>query len=116
MKIDRARWTLDENTVALTSGFEAGRLYELSYESANPPVAGLGFAAVRDAAAWLRHPSDTPARVQRAIAGMLDEDVPAWVEGLPPRHRAWALEPKGPELPRWTDAGPEPAAGGERDA
>ena len=62
-----------------------------------------------------RH-QDLSLRVQRAIAAMLDEDVPAWVEALPARHRAWALEPKGPELPRWTDAGPEPAAGGERDA
>lgn len=56
-----------------------------------------------------RH-QDLSLRVQRAIASMLDEDVPVWVAGLPARHRAWALEPKGPELPRWTDAGPEPAA------
>ena len=62
-----------------------------------------------------RH-QDLSLRVQRAIAAMLDEDVPAWVDALPARHRAWALEPKGPELPRWTDVGPEPAAGGERDA
>lgn len=54
-----------------------------------------------------RH-QDLSLRAQRAVAAMLDADVPAWVAGLPERHRGWALDPKGPELPRWTDPGPEP--------
>ena len=36
-------------------GFEPGRLYELSYAAESPQVAGLGFVAVRDMAAWMRH-------------------------------------------------------------
>jgi hypothetical protein len=66
--IARNRWALNGNTVALEGGFAAGRAYELTYETANPPVAGLGFAAVRDTAAWLKHAPDAPAHVERALA------------------------------------------------
>ncbi|MFM7718935.1 MAG: lysophospholipid acyltransferase family protein [Actinomycetota bacterium] len=48
-----------------------------------------------------RH-QDLSLRAQRAVAELLDEEVPAWVAGLPERHRGWSLDPKGPELPRWT--------------
>src|SRR5207245_245862 len=36
------------------NGFEPGKIYELVYRAANPPLVGLGFLAVRDTAAWLR--------------------------------------------------------------
>ncbi len=52
--IDRAAWKLTGHTLTLESGFQPGRYYELSYTAKNPPIAGLGFAAIRDAAAWLR--------------------------------------------------------------
>src|SRR5712691_3451134 len=35
--------------------FQQGRLYELTYPAKDPLVAGLGFAATRDVAAFLRH-------------------------------------------------------------
>jgi hypothetical protein len=35
--------------VMLHSGFEPGHIYELVYQVANPPIVGLGLAAVRDA-------------------------------------------------------------------
>ena len=38
-----------------TAGSSPGRTYELAYAAANPPVAGLGFVAVRDTASWLKH-------------------------------------------------------------
>ncbi len=66
--IARSRFKLDGNSVTLEGGFTAGRTYELEYDAADPPVAGLGFAAVRDTAAWLRHASDSPAKVDRALA------------------------------------------------
>jgi hypothetical protein len=53
--IARAKWQLAGNTVTLDGGFEPGRTYELAYVAVNPPVAGLGFAAVRDAAAWVKY-------------------------------------------------------------
>jgi Alpha/beta hydrolase domain len=64
----RSEFTVDGNTVMVEGGFQAGRTYELDYESANPPIAGLGFAAVRDTVAWLKHAADAPAKAQRALA------------------------------------------------
>ena len=46
--IPRASWTMAGNVITLTTGFEAGRNYEISYKAANPPISGLGLAAVRD--------------------------------------------------------------------
>jgi len=53
--IPRNSWKLAGNNVTLEGGFEPGHTYELSYVAVNPPVAGLGFAAVRDAAAWVKY-------------------------------------------------------------
>lgn len=54
--VPRSSWTLAVNTVTTTAApFEAGRIYELTYRAASAPVAGLGFAAVRDIGAWIRH-------------------------------------------------------------
>lgn len=62
--IARGQWRLSGDVVSLEGGFEPGRVYELSYRVANPPVAGLGLAAVRDIASWARHAPDavTPAK------------------------------------------------------
>ena len=48
---------LDPRRVEITrppSGFDAGALYELVYTARDPIVAGMGFAAIRDVAAFLR--------------------------------------------------------------
>ena len=66
----RARWDLPRQTPAdlsfrfadprrvevtqRPSGFDAGALYELTYTARDTMVLGLGFAAVRDAASFLR--------------------------------------------------------------
>src|SRR6185503_6312181 len=60
----RAEFKVEGNDVSLEGGFQAGRTYELEYEAANPPVAGLGFAAVRDMAAWIKHAPDAPVKAQ----------------------------------------------------
>jgi hypothetical protein len=53
--IPRADWHIENgSTIVPKNGFDAGRIYELVYTSENPPVAGTGFAAVRDMIAWLR--------------------------------------------------------------
>ncbi len=39
-----------------TPASQPGRIYELVYTVKDPVVAGLGFAAVRDFAAWAKHP------------------------------------------------------------
>jgi hypothetical protein len=44
----------DPSFVSLTGGFEPGKIYECYYRAQDPTVVGLGFTAVRDAAAFLR--------------------------------------------------------------
>ncbi len=56
--IPRAKWHLAGNVVTLDGGFEPGRIYELAYTAENPPVAALGFAAIRDAASWVKYSPD----------------------------------------------------------
>jgi hypothetical protein len=67
--IPRERWTLAaDNTVTLEGGFEPGQTYELAYVPVGAPVAGLGFAAVRDAAAWVRYAPDATVSAKHLIA------------------------------------------------
>jgi hypothetical protein len=63
----------DRTRVYLAGGFQPGKIYEVVYKSQNPPVAGVGPAAVRDAVSHLKYASaealSMPAgAVQRAIA------------------------------------------------
>ena len=64
--IPRERWRVSGHTVTLDSGFVPGKTYEVRYRAANPPIAGLGFVAVRDTTAWLKHNADAPATVRYA--------------------------------------------------
>ena len=64
--IARDRWRVSGHTVTLDSGFVPGKTYEVRYRAANPPIAGLGFVAVRDTTAWLKHQPDAPATVRYA--------------------------------------------------
>jgi hypothetical protein len=55
--VARNTWRVKGHTVTLDTGFEPGKTYEISYRAANPPVAGAGFIAIRDFAAWLKDPA-----------------------------------------------------------
>jgi hypothetical protein len=66
----------DPSHVALDGGFEPGKIYECYYRAEDPPVVGLGFAAVRDAAAFLRFAADAAGNPS---AGQLDR---AYVFGV----------------------------------
>src|SRR6185369_3680797 len=44
--------------IHLRGGFQPGKLYEYVYVVADPVVAGLGFAAFRDFAAYVKHSTD----------------------------------------------------------
>lgn len=52
----------------LDTGFEPGRYYRLTYRPAGALVAGVGLAAIRDAAAAFRYRSDLPVQGRRAYA------------------------------------------------
>jgi hypothetical protein len=41
--------------ITVEGGFEAGRIYEVAYRTAQCPVAGLGLLAIRDSASFLRY-------------------------------------------------------------
>ncbi|MGH9678095.1 MAG: alpha/beta hydrolase domain-containing protein, partial [Candidatus Acidiferrum sp.] len=71
--IPRAEWqfahtvdgklTPSDRHVHLNGGFQPGKIYEYVYVVADPVVAGVGFAAIRDFASYSKHASDavTPA-------------------------------------------------------
>ena len=54
-RVDGANVVADPASVHLKSGFKPGLTYELSFETQNPPVAGLGMAAIRDAASAFKY-------------------------------------------------------------
>jgi hypothetical protein len=55
--IPRDQWefTEDGRGVRMASGFEPKRIYEVVYRAQDPPVVGVGAAAVRDTIAKLKH-------------------------------------------------------------
>jgi hypothetical protein len=53
------RHVADPDFVTLKTGFKPGLTYELMYESQNPPVAGVGLAAVRDMASAMKYDPQT---------------------------------------------------------
>lgn len=72
-RIEQGQPVADGGRVHLASGFEPGKIYEVVYRSQNPPVVGVGAAAVRDSIAYLKHADplalDIPkGSIQRAIA------------------------------------------------
>lgn len=50
----------DAPKLRLESGFEPGRIYEIAYQATGARVAGVGLAAIRDAASAFRYRSDLP--------------------------------------------------------
>ena len=53
--VARTAWSFpDPGHIRLEGGFVPGRIYDLVYRAADPPVVGLGLLAVRDTAAFLR--------------------------------------------------------------
>jgi len=67
--IPRERWTLrGGNVVGMAAGFEPGRTYEIAYRAENLPVVGLGLAAFRDTASWVKYRPDALASARHTIA------------------------------------------------
>jgi hypothetical protein len=55
VELPRAAWRFsDPLHVELPGGFTPGHIYDVIYRSADPLIAGLGFLAIRDGAAFLR--------------------------------------------------------------
>ena len=54
-KVLNGKTVPDRGHVYMKGGFEGRRTYTVIYQSENPPIAGLGYAAVRDAVSAVRH-------------------------------------------------------------
>jgi len=59
--------TASDRHIHLKGGFRPGKIYEYVYVVADPVVAGLGFAAVRDFASYAKHGSDAVAPAARVF-------------------------------------------------
>ena len=71
--IPRARWRFVPGPnslpkIQMDGGFDPGRFYRVTYYAGAPVVAGVGLAAIRDAAAAFRYRSDLPIHGQTAYA------------------------------------------------
>ncbi len=53
--------------IHLDGGFQPGQIYEYTYVVSDPAIAGLGFAAVRDFAAYVKHAPDAIVAARRVI-------------------------------------------------
>ena len=67
--IPRARWRFVAGPnglpkIQLAGGFDPGRFYRVTYYATAPVVAGVGLAAIRDAASAFRYRSDLPVHGQ----------------------------------------------------
>jgi hypothetical protein len=65
------RWVLRARApprIELDGGFDPGRWYSVTYRAANPVVAGVVLAAIRDAASAFRYRSDLPVRGRTTMA------------------------------------------------
>jgi hypothetical protein len=61
-RVENGKVSFNPNWLTLKGGFKPGMTYQVTYESKNPPVAGLGFAAIRDLASALKYNSDAVVR------------------------------------------------------
>lgn len=62
-------------SICLRGGFDTNHIYELFYESSDPPVLGLGFAAVRDFVAFLRHAERDDDGTPNPLKGRIDHTI-----------------------------------------
>lgn len=70
LPIARTSWqfTADGQSIEMTGGFQAGKIYELVYRSANPAIVGLGPAAIRDVISYAKYDDTCPFPVKSGIA------------------------------------------------
>ncbi len=60
-------------TIRLIGGFEPGKIYEIVYLACDPAIAGLGFAAVRDFASYLKQEKNELAPARHVYAAGISQ-------------------------------------------
>ena len=63
-RVENGEIVLDTNYLWMKDGFKTGYTYEVTYETKDSPVAGLGFAAIRDLASEIKNNPDAIVRAQ----------------------------------------------------
>jgi alpha/beta hydrolase family protein len=53
--VPRNQWSFDGTNVRMAAKFEPGKIYEVVYTAENPPLVGLGPAAIRDVVSMLKY-------------------------------------------------------------
>lgn len=71
-KLENGDVVRDPTSAYLESGFEPGKIYEVVYVAENPPIAGLGLAAIRDAISLLKYEGSEELGIP---AGALDRAI-----------------------------------------
>ena len=61
-RVENGQLVSDPNWLTIKGGFKPGMVYQVTYQSKNPPVAGVGFAAVRDFASAVKYNPDAIVR------------------------------------------------------
>jgi hypothetical protein len=67
-QMTNGKWIPSNRFIWLKGGFQPGRIYEYVYVVENPVIAGLGFAAVRDFASYMKHSPDALIPASRVYA------------------------------------------------
>lgn len=65
---DESAFVADPRSVWLRGGFQAGRIYEVTYRATNPVIVGTGLAAMRDVISYLKHDPASLAPTRWGIA------------------------------------------------
>lgn len=73
-RVENGKPVPDLTRVYLTAGFEPGKIYEVVYTSQDPPIVGLGPAAIRDVISMLKYGSADAVSIP---AGAIDRAL-AW--------------------------------------
>ena len=63
-RVENGQIVLDTHYLWMKNGFKGGHTYEVTYETKDPPVVGLGFAAIRDLASEIKNNPDAIVRAQ----------------------------------------------------
>lgn len=66
--------TSSDRYIHLDGGFQPGKIYEYVYVVADPVVAGIGFAAIRDFASYAKHSPSTIVPVKRVYGEGISQD------------------------------------------
>ncbi len=67
--VPREQWSFSDSThITMDGGFEVGKIYELVYVAADPAIVGLGLAAIRDIASYIKYDESCPFPADHAVS------------------------------------------------